>query len=162
MALCLLPFSRFYNCCLTAALPFRLPSRAQECGLVAQAHIIDERSEWRTFGDKDKESEDPNRVGGPSNPLLDSAALSTMIGRGTRGDGGLAYQLNRMHNRASTQDRALLNAFKEIKGLCQRMDLNDNIRDHAQKVSREGSASHCLALQHFSMLSGICYIGNLS
>lgn len=24
----------------------------QNCGLVAEAHIIDERSEWRTFGDK--------------------------------------------------------------------------------------------------------------
>jgi hypothetical protein len=27
-------------------------SRWQGCGLVVEAHIIDERSEWRTFGDK--------------------------------------------------------------------------------------------------------------
>lgn len=25
---------------------------AQNCGLVVEAHIIDERSEWRTFSDK--------------------------------------------------------------------------------------------------------------
>lgn len=113
---------------------FPLSLVLQECGLVAQAHRIDERSEWRTFGDKDKESEDPNRVGGPGDPLLDGN-LSTIIGKGTKGDGGMAYQLNMMHNRASAQDRALKNAFKAIGGLCERLNLVENIRDHAKKVS---------------------------
>jgi hypothetical protein len=74
-----------------------LPS-TQGCGLVVEAHIIDERSEWRTFGDKDKEGDDPSRVGGASNPLLDDGGLGTMIGR-VQGDGGASFALNKMHMR---------------------------------------------------------------
>lgn len=41
------------------------------CGLVAEAHIIDERSEWRTFGDKDGDGGyDPSRVGAPGGDPL--------------------------------------------------------------------------------------------
>ena len=40
--------------------------------MVVEAHVIDERSEWRTFGDKEGRDggADPNRVGGPVNHLL--------------------------------------------------------------------------------------------
>ena len=39
-----------------------------ECGLVLESHSIDETSEWRTFANESGDN-DPNRVGGPSNPL---------------------------------------------------------------------------------------------
>lgn len=32
--------------------PARLPPAPQNCGVVVEAHVIDERSEWRTFADK--------------------------------------------------------------------------------------------------------------
>jgi hypothetical protein len=54
----------------------------QNCGVVVEAHVIDERSEWRTFADKDGNGADPNRVGGPVNPLLSDGGMSTMIGGG--------------------------------------------------------------------------------
>jgi len=41
-------------------------------------------SEWRTFSnDKTGVFNDPSRVGGPENPLLDGTDLSTIIGPGT-------------------------------------------------------------------------------
>jgi len=101
---------------------------------VVQAHIIDERSEWRTFSDRDKESDDPNRVGGPTNALLGDAGLTTVIAR-TRGDGGASFALHRLHARAGGgPERALSSAFKAIGGMCERLGLVEAIRDHAQKT----------------------------
>ncbi len=45
---------------------------------------------------QDKESTDPNRVGGPNNPLLEGGGLTTVIARG-QGDG--SSNLNRLHMR---------------------------------------------------------------
>ncbi|KAF6149610.1 hypothetical protein GIB67_011219 [Kingdonia uniflora] len=49
-----------------------------ECGLVLESHSIDETSEWRTFANEASDN-DPNRVGGPSNPLLNEGSLTTVI-----------------------------------------------------------------------------------
>jgi len=58
---------------------------------VLESRIIDERSEWRTFSDSDKQGDDPNRVGGPSNTMLADGGLSTSIGRvQVRQGGGVA------------------------------------------------------------------------
>ncbi|RVX20152.1 Transcription initiation factor IIB-2 [Vitis vinifera] len=51
-----------------------------ECGLVLEAHSIDEASEWRTFANESADN-DPVRVGGPSNPLLADGGLSTLISK---------------------------------------------------------------------------------
>lgn len=40
-----------------------------DCGLVLSDHIIDERSEWRTFANDDQNGDDPSRVGGVTNEL---------------------------------------------------------------------------------------------
>ncbi|KAG7564028.1 Cyclin-like superfamily [Arabidopsis suecica] len=51
-----------------------------ECGLVLEAHIIEYSEEWRTFASDDNRSDrDPNRVGAPTNPLLKSGNLVTII-----------------------------------------------------------------------------------
>lgn len=52
-----------------------------ECGLVVGDRVIDVGSEWRTFSNE-KSGEDPSRVGGPENPLLNGSDLTTMIGPG--------------------------------------------------------------------------------
>lgn len=108
----------------------------QGCGLVVEEHIIDERSEWRTFSDKDKESVDPNRVGGPSNPLLDGGGLSTVIGK-IQGDGGMSFGLNRMHTRSNNPDRNLLSAFKKISSMSEQLSLSMNIKDRACELYKE-------------------------
>jgi hypothetical protein len=67
------------------------------CGLVLGDRIVDEHSEWRTFSNSDSTGADPNRVGGPSNPLLRDSGLSTIIGRGE----GAAASLSRWQNRGA-------------------------------------------------------------
>lgn len=38
--------------CIPTAAHSAAPMLLQNCGVVVEAHVIDERSEWRTFGDK--------------------------------------------------------------------------------------------------------------
>lgn len=54
-------------------------------------------SEWRTFSNSDTPGSDPNRVGGPSNPLLRDSGLSTIIGKGD----ATAASLSRWQNRGA-------------------------------------------------------------
>lgn len=89
-----------------------------ECGLVLEARSIDETSEWRTFAD-DSGDHDPNRVGGPVNPLLGDAALSTVISRATNG-ANVDMSLTRLQNRGGDPDRALVLAFKTISSMADR------------------------------------------
>ncbi|KAF0562517.1 TFIIB-domain-containing protein [Gigaspora margarita] len=55
-----------------------------ECGLVLSDHIIDNRSEWRTFQNDDNEKDASQaRVDAPFDPFLPGAALEiTILQRG--------------------------------------------------------------------------------
>ncbi|CAN1124691.1 Transcription initiation factor IIB-2 [Linum perenne] len=76
-----------------------------ECGLVLESHSID----------------DPNRVGGPTNPLMADSGLSTVIAKpnGASGD-FLSSSLGRWQNRGSNPDRGLIQAFKTIATMSDR------------------------------------------
>lgn len=87
---------------------------------------------------QDKPGADPNRVGGPSNPLLEDAALSTQIVAG-KGDGGAAFSLNRLAQQNDGRERVLLNAFREISRLCQLLNLNHAIKQRAQELFKQAS-----------------------
>jgi transcription initiation factor TFIIB len=112
----------------------------RSCGRVAESHVIDERSEWRTFSDKDKEGADPNRVGGPTNALLKDGGLSTMISGGKGVDKGLANNLQRMQARTDTSgdDKTLVMAFRDISRVCSSMKLPDVVRHQANEYYRDG------------------------
>ena len=104
-----------------------------ECGLVVGDRVIDVGSEWRTFSN-DKGGEDKSRVGGAENTLLGSSDLSTMIGPGRGGasfssDGTPIY--NNRNGRQSTSDRTLLNAFRTISTMADRINLTKTITDRA-------------------------------
>uniref|UniRef100_A0A2N9FWP8 TFIIB-type domain-containing protein n=1 Tax=Fagus sylvatica TaxID=28930 RepID=A0A2N9FWP8_FAGSY len=94
-----------------------------ECGLVLEAHSIDETSEWRTFANESN-SNDPVRVGGPLNPLLSDGGLSTVISRpnGTTGD-FLTSSLGKWQTRSSNPDKHLIQAFKSIAIMSDRFSL---------------------------------------
>ena len=66
----------------------------KRCGTIVGDRIIDERSEWRTFASESGGvGDDPSRVGGPANPLLDGDGLETMIsGSGRFQSGSTAKQ----------------------------------------------------------------------
>ena len=106
-----------------------------ECGLVVGDRVIDVGSEWRTFSNE-KGGEDRSRVGGPENTLLGSSDLSTMIGPG-KGGASFDAQGNALYNNRrtiSSSDRTLINAFRTISGMCDRINLPRSITDRANAL----------------------------
>eukprot|EP00092_Neocalanus_flemingeri_P010673 GFUD01011497.1.p1 GENE.GFUD01011497.1~~GFUD01011497.1.p1 ORF type:complete len:317 (-),score=76.64 GFUD01011497.1:52-1002(-) len=110
------------------------------CGLVVGDRVIDVGSEWRTFS-SESGGEDKSRVGGTENSLLGSD-LSTMIGPspGGRGAGGsysnmssdAAIYTNRSRPQtSSTNDRALMDAFRTMSNMSDRINLPRTITDRA-------------------------------
>ncbi|KAL6753961.1 hypothetical protein V8C86DRAFT_2714153 [Haematococcus lacustris] len=127
----------------------------KNCGLVAEAHMIDERSEWRTFSDKDKEGQDPNRVGGPGNPLLDGGGLTTMIGKSRDGDG--THALNRLHMRNNNPDRALTVAFKKLSDLCDKLSIsNKTVHSSACEIYKKAMDSQRLKGRGTNAICAAC------
>ena len=120
------------------------------CGLVVGDRVIDVGSEWRTFS-SESGGEDKSRVGATENTLLGSD-LSTMIGPspGGRGAGGsysnmssdAAIYTNRSRPQTtSTSDRALMDAFRTMSNMSDRINLPRTITDRANvlfKVVYEG------------------------
>ena len=108
------------------------------CGLVVGDRVVDVGSEWRTFSNE-KSNADPSRVGGSENPLLNGTDLTTVIGRGT-GDASFDESGNaKYHNRRnmSSSDRALVNAFKEINNMADRINLTKTIVDRANVMFKQ-------------------------
>ncbi|OLY79326.1 Transcription initiation factor IIB [Smittium mucronatum] len=108
-----------------------------DCGLVLGDRIIDTRSEWRTFAND--EGDDPSRVGNAANPFLDGAQLDTIIARSGDGGSGLARDLNKIHgkNTAQKHEKNLIQAYKEIIGMCDAIDLPKSIGDVAKQLYKE-------------------------
>ncbi|XP_071450756.1 transcription initiation factor IIB isoform X2 [Hetaerina americana] len=109
-----------------------------ECGLVVGDRVIDVGSEWRTFSNE-KAGADPSRVGGPENPLLNGSDLSTVIGPG-RGDASFdSFGVSKYQNRRtmSSSDRALINAFREINNMADRINLPRTIVDRSNNLFKQ-------------------------
>jgi len=109
-----------------------------ECGLVVGDRVIDVGSEWRTFSSEGGNDVDPCRVGASENPLLGAHDLSTSIGPSS-GDrmfeNGVAKYQNRRN--ISSSDRTLLNAFKEIRTMADRINLPKTITDRADSLFKQ-------------------------
>merc|ERR1719219_1168399 len=109
-----------------------------DCGLVVGDRVIDVGSEWRTFSNE-AGGEDKSRVGGPENTLLGSCDLSTMIGPGRMTGGGSSNMdtmamYNNRNSRVSSSDRTLLNAFRTIMNMADRINLPKTIVDRANQL----------------------------
>ncbi|KAF2405166.1 cyclin-like protein [Trichodelitschia bisporula] len=104
------------------------------CGLVLQSHVVDTRSEWRTFSNDDQGNDDPSRIGEAANPLLNGSQLSTTIAYG-QGD-ARSRDLNRAQNRANADKttKALLAAYKQIGTLCDSYHLSHSVADTARQL----------------------------
>jgi len=108
-----------------------------ECGLVVGDRVVDVGSEWRTFSNE-KSTSDPSRVGAAQNPLLDGGDLSTVIERGPIG-GSETDGYSKYHNRGglSGSDRSLMNAFREIGVMADRINLPRKIQDRANQLFKQ-------------------------
>ncbi|KAM0748972.1 transcription initiation factor IIB [Meredithblackwellia eburnea MCA 4105] len=107
-----------------------------ECGLVLGDKVVDERSEWRTFADS--EGDDPSRVGGPADPLLDSTEqLSTIISF-KDGNSGHARALQMAASKQTKSEQAggrnLQEAFRDVQTMCDAISLPKTISDTAKQL----------------------------
>ena len=109
-----------------------------ECGLVVGDRVIDVSAEWRTFSNE-KNSIDPSRVGGPENPLLNGSDLSTVIGpgRGSASFDDMGFSKYQNRKFMSSSDRTLINAFREISAMADRINLQKTIVDRANYLFKK-------------------------
>ncbi|KAI3952937.1 hypothetical protein MKX01_028629 [Papaver californicum] len=106
-----------------------------ECGLVLEAYSIDETSEWRTFANESVDN-DPHRVGEKSNPLLSNNGLTTMISIPKGGQN--RSSIGRSHNISTPDpDRGLIEAFKAIGVMSERLSLVSTIKDLANEIYKK-------------------------
>ncbi|XP_053739447.1 transcription initiation factor IIB-like isoform X2 [Synchiropus splendidus] len=105
-----------------------------ECGLVVGDRIIDVGSEWRTIS-SEKSLKDPTRVGDGPN-LLSNGDLSTIFGEVTASSDDFG---NRRYRHLATRSsrNALLNTFKEISTMADRINLPKNIVDRTNLLFRQ-------------------------
>ena len=104
------------------------------CGLVLEARVIDETSEWRTFSDSDKGGMDPSRTAGPTNRMLSGGGLGTSIGKNP--DGTYNQTLTRLHNAGKNPDRPMLAAFGKIGDLADHLGMTSVVKDGACDIYR--------------------------
>jgi transcription initiation factor TFIIB len=85
----------------------------KNCGLVLLAHMIDFTTEWRNFSE-DQRGNDPNRVGSPLHPLIESNT-STIVSKGLKGSNFLNERLVKTQNQSCVQksDRFLMQTFSK-------------------------------------------------
>uniref|UniRef100_A0A6U4KEN1 Transcription initiation factor IIB n=1 Tax=Hemiselmis andersenii TaxID=464988 RepID=A0A6U4KEN1_HEMAN len=111
----------------------------EDCGVVHRSRLISMASEWRTFADDDNKN-DPNRTGGPENPLLSGDGMQTMIqsggGRMAADQLGTGANLSKSQYRSGgpTNDRLLQEGYSAIQSMVERLNLNSNISMEAKEL----------------------------
>ena len=136
----------------------------KDCGLVIEEHRIDTSPEWRTFGDTE---ENPERTGAPLTPSRHDRGLSTVIGRGTDGNGNTLSgakrrqlgRLRREHSRGrwrSKAERNLAHGLTETRRVASALDLPQSIRDQACTLFRSASREDLLPGRSIEAIAAAC------
>lgn len=101
------------------------------CGCVIGNRIIDEGSEWRSFGDSNKA--DPSRTGSANNPFLEAEQLDTVIGAGS---GMNSYTLSKIQMKSSMRgpERALKHGLNLITAFCERANISKTVINRAHYI----------------------------
>ncbi|KAI5184331.1 transcription initiation factor TFIIB [Nematocida homosporus] len=122
------------------------------CGCTIGGRIIDEKGEWRTFSDS---AENPSRVGGPSNPFLDSEQLDTLISSGA---GLSSYSLAKTQMKSSLRgpERALINGLNLITAFCERKNLSKTISDAAKYIFKTVEKKKVLKGKNLEGVAAAC------
>lgn len=113
-----------------------------DCGLVFPMRIIDTRSEWRNFtNDNAGNTDDPSRVGAAENPLMEGIGdhLSTSIS-GADANNPAMQALARTQSKVSGTirgDRDLLQSFREIQVMTERIGLPRVVGDRAKQLYKK-------------------------
>ncbi|KAF2599994.1 hypothetical protein F2Q68_00011852 [Brassica cretica] len=104
-----------------------------ECSLVISDHYIDDSQEWRTFANDDNSNDrDPNRVGAPTNPLLKSGGIGTIIDTTTSSS---KNDLCRVQNLVrNSEEDMIVKACKEIKRMTDDLGLVSGVEFRACEI----------------------------
>lgn len=128
-----------------------------ECGLVIGDRVIDVSSEWRTFSNSDGKNSDPSRVGASEDPLLDGADLTTRIalpvGITTLSPDGVSYKNRPILTSAK---RTLLNAFRAISDMADRINLSRVVSDRAKLYFKQVQDSKRVKFGHYDAIAASC------
>ncbi|CAE6073200.1 unnamed protein product [Arabidopsis arenosa] len=134
-----------------------------ECGLVLEAHIIEYSEEWRTFASDDNRSDrDPNRVGAPTNPLLKSGDLVTVIEKPKENVSSVVSKddlstLCRAQNQVKNHEEDLIKkAFEEIQRMTDALDLDIVIYSRACEIVSKFDGHANTKLRRGKGLNAIC------
>lgn len=124
-----------------------------KCGCVLGDRLIDEGSEWRSFGDSNKM--DPSRVGSASNPFLESEQLDTII---SAGQGQNSYTLSKIQMKSYMRgpERALKNGLNLISAFCERSYISKTIIDRAQYIFKTVDGKKLLKGKNLEGSVGAC------
>jgi len=130
-----------------------------ECGLVVGDRTIDVGSEWRTFSKDGKnatKNKDMSRVGDVRNPLLSGSDLSTIIQENPGQPSGSGFSSFNNRRTMSNTDRVLINAFREIASMCDRINITTEIKEAANKLFKEVYESKQLRGRSNDAISAAC------
>ncbi|RWS20806.1 transcription initiation factor IIB-like isoform X2 [Leptotrombidium deliense] len=127
-----------------------------ECGLVVGDRVIDVGCEWRNFSD-DNRNYDPSRVGAAENHLLNGSDLSTIIAytaqSSATADGSRKYHNS---NNVSSTDRVLINAYKEISNMADRINISQNVIDRANLFFKQAHDGNKLKSRSHAAIAAAC------
>ncbi|CAG9463164.1 unnamed protein product [Pedinophyceae sp. YPF-701] len=104
------------------------------CGVVNESGVIDERTEWRNFSEKDKQTDDATRVGRAVDFLYEDGGLGVQV----------AGQANRgADSRARGIDKWLRRERPVVKAYVDQLKLPTEVADDAITLARDVK-KHCL------------------
>ncbi|KAG5381720.1 hypothetical protein IGI04_033190 [Brassica rapa subsp. trilocularis] len=130
-----------------------------ECSLVISDHYIDDCQEWRTFANDDNSDQDPNRVGAPTNPLLKSGGIGTIIKENTfssvsKND---LLGLSRAHNLVRNKEEDLFKkACDAIKRMTEDLDLISGVEFRACEIVSKFDVDSRKKLRRGKQLTALC------
>ncbi|KAF8094847.1 hypothetical protein N665_0351s0015 [Sinapis alba] len=124
-----------------------------ECSLVISDHYIEDSQEWRTFSNDDNSSDqDPNRVGAPTNPLLKSGGIGTIIDTSTsKNDLYRAQSLVK-----NSEEDLIVKACKEIKRMTEGLKLVSGVEFRACEIVSKFDGDKNKRLSRGKHLTAVC------